>query len=247
LNFDQTYLLQTNLEKPSYEWIHLSDIESTKRYCELDSLDRISQRLQKRRNRGVTLIGSGNYHYVSYLLLSEIEKPFTLLLFDHHTDMMEAPSATLLSCGSWVLEAIDKLPMLQKVILIGVNHKLKKLIPPHMHPIVSVHANDISGGWYSWDRNILSDIPTQLVYISIDKDVLDRTEAETDWDQGNMKLNDLLQMLRSIAAHKEIVGVDICGEYPFSPMGLYRMESQQAIRKNEQANQLILDTVTQIM
>jgi hypothetical protein len=22
LNFDQTYLLQTNLEKPSYEWIH---------------------------------------------------------------------------------------------------------------------------------------------------------------------------------------------------------------------------------
>ena len=47
----------------------------------------IKRALNRRKNKGITFIGSGNYHYVSHLLLEEINKPFTLILFDHHTDM----------------------------------------------------------------------------------------------------------------------------------------------------------------
>lgn len=243
LNFDQTYEYQSFLKRPIYEWIDLTDIRSANRYCEIDSLSKIRQRVQKRKNRGIAFLGSGNYHYASLLFLSEIAEPFTLILFDHHIDMMEAPSNTIISCGSWVLQALDNLPMLHKVIIVGAGKEFENLIPPHMREKVSLFLKEYSGTLDSLSHLIVSHIPTSTVYISIDKDVLDRTEVVTDWDQGNMKIHELARLLRAILGHSNVSGVDICGEYPFSPVEMLRAESQQLIRKNELANRLILDTI----
>lgn len=243
LNFDQNYLFQKHLQRPIYEWIDLSDIRHTKRYCELDSLSKINQRLQKRKNRGIAFLGSGNYHYVTFLFLSEIEEPFTLILFDHHTDMMEAPSCTMISCGSWVLQAIERLPKLQKVMIVGAGKEFANQIPPHLREKVSLFLNVGSGTIDSLSRLIVSRVPTSTVYISIDKDVLDRTDAVTDWDQGNMKIHELLRLVGSVSARFKVSGVDICGEYPLFPLDIFRAESRQIIRKNERANRMILDTV----
>ncbi|CCQ93387.1 conserved hypothetical protein [[Clostridium] ultunense Esp] len=243
LNFDETYKFQRQFKRPIYEWIDLSDIRSTNRYCEMDSLSKIQQRVKKRKNRGITFLGSGNYHYVSLLFLSEIAEPFTLILFDHHTDMMEAPSYSIISCGSWVLQALDRLPMLHKVIIVGAEKELENQIPPHMREKVSIFLNESSGTIDSLSHRIVSHIPTKTVYISIDKDVLDRTEVVTDWDQGNMKIHELVRLVRSILSHYTVSGVDICGEYPLSPLEILQAESEQCIRKNELANRLILDTI----
>lgn len=49
------------------------------------------------------------------------------------------------------------------------------------------------------------------VYVSIDKDVLGPEFARTDWDQGDMRLAELLESLRTVAAGAEVLGVDVCG------------------------------------
>jgi arginase family enzyme len=246
LDFDQTYHPQTFLHEPTNEWIDLSDIQGTNRYCELDSLSIIRQRIQKRHNRSITFIGSGNYHYVTYLLISEIQIPFTLLLFDNHTDMIESPCSTLISCGSWVLNAVEQLPMLKKVIIIGANRTYSKWLSQPRYRNISIYQNDTDAWNVTRTYSILSEIPTGSVYLSIDKDVLDRTEAITNWDQGNMKLRDLVQMVQTIGNIKRICGVDICGEYPLSPVELFYPERHDAIRKNEHANRILFNTILKL-
>ena len=52
------------------------------------------------------------------------------------------------------------------------------------------------------------------VYISIDKDVLSRRYAVTNWDQGDMSLAVMEQVLADVIEAHEVIGVDICGDLP---------------------------------
>ena len=62
-------------------------------------------------------------------------------------------------------------------------------------------------------QNLLSRIQTKSVYITIDKDVLAREDAETNWDQGVMRLPFLLNLLRAIGNNHKIIGADVNGDY----------------------------------
>lgn len=62
-------------------------------------------------------------------------------------------------------------------------------------------------------QTIIDAIPTDAIWITIDKDVLPEREALTNWDQGQMPLATLLAMLRAIGACKRVLGADVCGEY----------------------------------
>lgn len=50
------------------------------------------------------------------------------------------------------------------------------------------------------------------VYISIDKDVLRKQDAITDWSNGNLTVMQLQAVLRIIYAHEKVIGIDITGE-----------------------------------
>lgn len=244
LNFDDVYRTQSFCQKTDCEWIDLSDVRNANRYCETQSLAVIKKRLLNRNHKGVTFIGSGNYHYVSYLLLSEIQSPFTLVLFDHHTDMMAAPSPELISCGSWVLNAMKRLPLLRKVVIIGAKENLAVALSDEYKKKVTLFTDQCT----RWDSEkmknaIFSVIPTGNVYISIDKDVLNKSEAVTNWDQGNMRLTQLMHILQYIMVSKKICGVDVCGEQAHSPADYFRREYIQAARTNEKANKSILETL----
>lgn len=56
-------------------------------------------------------------------------------------------------------------------------------------------------------------IATEAVYISLDKDVLCSGDAVTNWDQGQMKLADVLRLLREIGSSHRIIGADVTGDY----------------------------------
>ena len=49
------------------------------------------------------------------------------------------------------------------------------------------------------------------VFLSIDLDVLAPSEFRTNWDQGAMTFNDLLDTVGEIAANRRIIAIDICG------------------------------------
>lgn len=95
------------------------------------------------------------------------------------------------------------------------------------------------------------------VYISIDKDVLNKEEAISDWDQGELKLDDMLTIIKGIAKSANIIGVDVCGERAPEPVHglLKKIDSgrtfknkirkfEEANRINEQSNLKILHAIT---
>ncbi|MCH4566260.1 arginase family protein [Bacillus sp. ES1-5] len=240
LNFDDTYLLQNKLHSYSHEDIDFSHLEHANLYCETPSLKRIKRELYRRKQRGITFIGSGNYHYVSYLLLKEIDEPFSLILFDHHTDMnlKEENEHTLISCGSWVSFALQNNPKLKKVIIIGPS---SLTIHSNDYSCVEVFPIDISNDVSA--HTILSHIHTETIYVSIDKDVLDSKVTITNWDQGHMKLSTLLKCIHSLIGNKDVYGIDICGELPVYPSQLFLAKYTNAIKKNEKANLQILKSI----
>ena len=53
---------------------------------------------------------------------------FILVVFDHHSDMMQPMFDDILSCGSWILNSLENNKYLKKVILIGIDEKQVSLI-----------------------------------------------------------------------------------------------------------------------
>ncbi|WP_406678630.1 arginase family protein [Neomoorella carbonis] len=236
LNFDDTLTRQEELRRFPYELIDLRDIKGTRLYCGQEALAQVAARLGKGK-RGITFIGSGDFHYVSYLLAASIACPFTLILFDHHIDLQQAPQGVAISCGSWVARALE-LPTLQKAIIIGPRPvSLQGIAPHYLAKLVYLPCARLS-----MIRQALKKT-AGTVYISIDKDVLSPQEAITNWEQGSMTLGELLPALREITRQKNVAGADVCGEPYLHPLDYLRPAGQEAIRKNARANIMILQTL----
>lgn len=244
LNFDNTLHKQPWLRGYPIEWIDFSDLQGCFGYCSFDSLRKIENRLKMRKHKRITLIGNGNYHYVTYLLLSEIRQPFSLILFDHHTDLAQNSDIPLISCGSWVSTALKTLPLLDRVVIIGAeltNYSEDFNIPNNVTVISEQEISHFSTK--DIVREVCSVLPNQPIYISIDKDVLDRENAVTNWDQGSMTLSQLLNLIRQLKRTHPLAGVDVCGELPLSPADFLSNERTQLLKKNEIANKAIVDVL----
>lgn len=160
-----------------------SALEGTNCFCSADSADRIRRAVAELPLHAFHEIGTGDYHYQTLFWLERVLKPFSLVLFDHHPDdQAGAFGAELLSCGSWVADA-RKLPLLR------------------------------ADRWIrdAADFPTLDSLPELPVYISIDLDVLSKEFARTDWDQGDMTLDELTEAIRTLMDTHRIIGVDLCG------------------------------------
>ena len=84
----------------------------------------------------------------------------------------------------------------------------------------------------------LGQLPDDLpLYISIDKDVLSQADSITDWDQGDMTLSQMLEMLTELFENHEILGVDICGDSgEYADTGAFL---------NNQTNQTLFDFLSE--
>lgn len=243
LNFDQTLLEQKTLQKIPHHWLDLSDIPQTNGYCEQSAYDEIERRMKEQKIGPLVFIGNGNYHYVTAILLNQLKEPFSLVLFDHHSDMMDN-DVPLLSCGSWVNHVLNTNPFLRKVLIIGVNET----------DYSSFSANHTTNKVFMIREQKFSETPLsqiihetrmflngeKKIYISIDKDVLYKTESVTNWDQGSMSLVQLLFMLGQLASHFEICGMDVCGEYIGNWANLYDSIEMEHIKMNEIVNWSII-------
>lgn len=211
LNFNNTYENQDFYKNKKYEIIDLSDLKSVSRFCDEKSLNIIRERISKFYDVKIKFIDSGNYHYVSYLMLEKINEPFILVLFDHHTDMQSSFFKDLMSCGCWVKKTLDDNRYIQKVIIIGAKESLIKSIDKkYENKIISFNENFIEKK-YNWEEFAKQNINLPI-YISIDKDIITSKQAVTDWDQGNLTLKKLKNIYMGICKEHEIIGIDICGD-----------------------------------
>ncbi|MDD5173653.1 MAG: hypothetical protein WC482_02980 [Candidatus Omnitrophota bacterium] len=71
--------------------------------------------------------------------------------------------------------------------------------------------------------HILRRLPTEKVYVTIDKDCLRSPYSLTNWPEGHLELEELLLMLKFIKENTRLIGVDITGDYsPVKTMGFIR-------------------------
>ena len=183
--------------------INMTDISGTNCYCDDEAQKQIRKRLlEAALHPPIRLLDSGNYHYLSYIFMEMIEEPFSLILIDNHPDTQAPGFGDILSCGGWVRYGIEKLGLLKEVYLVGMSEAHKKEALPMEDGVRFIDAKDIM-------KEKLTKYP---VYLSIDKDVLSVEYAATDWDQGDMTMDELSDLVSAIASSYTLLGVDICGE-----------------------------------
>ena len=118
LNFDNSVIKQKNLlSEFKAEIIDLREFGPKIRFWMNDKDRRdIKKRIHGSRTDAVTFSGSGDFHHITDILISEFNEPVSVIAFDFHPDW--SVFSPWLSCGSWVTRTLKNKNVL-KCILIG--------------------------------------------------------------------------------------------------------------------------------
>ena len=207
--------------------IDCRDISGTNGYCDDTAKEQIRERIADLSGSGIHFLDSGNYHYLSLLWLEKIREPFSLVLFDHHPDMQLPSFGEITSCGGWVKEALERNPFLEQVYLAGVDGELlEEVLEQDRIGPGKVHVGV---------EELLCAGEPRSIYISLDKDALGRDDARCDWDQGDLTLDEVLEMIRALDKKHRLLGMDVCGENPGSA-------DPEDVGINDRTNRKILET-----
>lgn len=211
IDFSHTYPEEIEKQVTTLKRIDLSDISGTNMYCSEDAKEEIRKRLRPYGPCGIHFLDNGNYHYMTKFFAEKIREPYALVLFDHHSDMQQPMIHDLTSCGSWAGELLQNDSHLMQLILIGPDPSgIRTTAPELREKTVCISMQEIQEHSAEEElRKINMDLPA---YISIDKDVLDRYGARTNWNQGNMSVSTMKKLISEVFMHQTVIGVDICGE-----------------------------------
>ncbi|HEX7112672.1 MAG TPA: hypothetical protein VF216_09525 [Mizugakiibacter sp.] len=182
---------------------------------------------------GTALLGSGDFHHVSLLLVERCatRAPLEVVVFDNHPDNMRFPFGV--HCGSWVRQ-VTRLPHVAHVHVVGITSADVGPAQSWQNRLLPLYAGRLTywciGADTRWATrlglgravrrfadaaSLLQALTDRLhgdgpLYVSIDKDVFDPAVVRTNWDQGVLREAELLATLRALAGR--IVGSDVTGE-----------------------------------
>ena len=240
MNFSGVYEKEDFYKDMQHLWIDCRDILGTNCYCDEEAEKRIGERIRdKQLKEGIHFLDSGNYHYLSKIWLDQVEEDMELLVFDHHTDMQLPMFGDILSCGGWIKTVLEHNPRVTRVWLAGPPAQAVREIAGESWAASGQRSGPLPGPlpvplpgpasgmaevrvvWISeddmtdlgfWKKQMgSSSLP---LYISVDKDVLSRDHARTNWNQGSTKRSVLLDCISAAASCRRIIGMDVCGEDP---------------------------------
>jgi len=235
LNFDDSVADQKEfLDRIVATTVDLTDIgPSVRLWADRAQGAAIRARLDPALKSWITFLGSGDYHYVSSLLLEQFDEPLTLIVFDHHPDWDTLPPRY--GCGGWINRVLER-ESVHQVVLVGnasgdlafpslVTGNLRSVranrvlmlpyeIPPRqVWPFTGIPWHELKDDPSSVFSDVIDRLPCGRVYVSIDKDCLTAPYALTNWEEGRLTLDVLLSLLRTLRQKCEIIGLDITGEY----------------------------------
>lgn len=232
LDFDRSVL-----PMPDASVVALNDWQEDVRFgCSKRKLQQLEHRLATvfHTQPLFTFMGSGDFHHVSYLLIkrwSRLNVPIQVVVFDNHPDNMRYPFG--IHCGSWVRH-VSRLPFVACVHVVGITSsdvEASHVLENYLLPLCSGKVRywcvqrKLNLLRYLGARGCRSFTSVKVligalldelaatsepVYLSIDKDVLAPEVVQTNWDQGVMTLQELMQMVRALKT-RTIAG-DVVGE-----------------------------------
>lgn len=248
LHFTNVYDAQNFETFKNTAHIDCQNLQGVDCFCSEEAATHLKEKIAAFSPHGIHFLDSGNYHYMTKLWTDKIAEPFSLLLFDRHTDLQSSSLFDLLSCGSWVKYMLEENSFLQQILIIGPEKNALerdvKDLPASMQERISFisldplpdNASDLLLSWV----NQQGDTP---YYLSIDKDLLSLQDAVTNWDQGNISLHTLLSLLTCLKKGT-CIGVDICGE---CQPDLDFIELSKVSSVNQKANSSLYDICRHIL
>ncbi|RHQ98883.1 arginase family protein [Peptoclostridium sp. AF21-18] len=246
VNFSNTYSKEIAESLGDTDWIDCSDISGTNMYCTDDAANEIKRRLEGYSPNGVHFIDSGNYHYMTEFFVEKLEGKFSLVLFDYHNDMQVPMIHSFTSCGDWAREVLENNDNLEQLILIGPSQKniddIDGISKEKFDKLVCISLRDLEEKVAEEKLELIkNDVP---LYVSIDKDVLSKHYAKTNWSQGKMSVELLKKILKRFLVNHDIIGADICGERnPYEPMP--KFFEDRGI--NKKTNKSLYDFLTRVI
>lgn len=235
LNFDDSVIRQSEfLEQFATATVDLTHIGPAARlWADRAQIDSIRGSLDPARRNWPTFLGSGDYHFVSSLLLEQFEEPLALIVFDHHPDWDRLPPRY--GCGAWINRVLEQRAVHQ-IVLVGngskdltfpsivtgnwrsVRAKRVVMLPfeapvRQIWPFGGIPWHELRADPHAVFSAMVDRLPSRRVYVSIDKDCLNGSYALTNWEEGRLTLDLLVSLLRTLKQKCEIVGLDITGEY----------------------------------
>ena len=220
LDFTHIYDDEHIRKSDKFHWLDLGTLTGCDMYCSHASEMQLGKMIDEYGINGIHFIDSGNYHYITKIMTDRIKEPFVLVLFDHHTDMQKPMIDNMVSCGDWAGSVLDNNRFLKQAVLIGPqNDDIEHIDVKCPEKLITFSAEELRKINSDEDINnivigkniqkICTDVP---VYISIDKDILDKRYVDTNWSQGHMSVRLLETLLKDFIVDKDIIGIDICGE-----------------------------------
>ena len=150
---------------------------------------------------------------MSKLLLGLEKEDLFLAVFDHHTDMQPPALLPVLSCGSWIRDAAGAYQNIKGICVIGPPEASVRETEAMEHVwFVTQEELDDGSGAAKIKEIFASHAGTFPVYLSVDKDILSKEELDTNWDQGNVRVDELLSLAKDCLAGRKVLAVDLCGE-----------------------------------
>lgn len=210
MNFSGIYKYEQFYKDENVMWLDFSNLQGKNCYCDGMTEKTIKDRIKNISPQGLHFIDSGNYHYATKFWIDKIKEKFNLVVFDYHSDMQKPIFNNILSCGSWIAQSLENNQYIENIILLGISKEQKRALDEKYNDkLVCIDSEQIKKREFSQPQNLNNPYP---IYISIDKDVLSRTIIETNWNQGDMKLTELKNILHGIIPKRKIIGIDLCGE-----------------------------------
>lgn len=215
LNFDDSVVYQKKFVKQYEPFI--TDLRHLNRSARLWAMDNIASEigasLKPSQYNALTFIGSSDYHHVSSILLKQFLQPITVIVFDHRPDWNVLWPKV--ACNSWVSRQVEKVNIIN-IFEFGVGKAAMRAPWKIAGNLRSVKGGRLKlYGHYPMPLipKIIPNIYTEDVYISFDKSCLKKQESLTNWEEGRMRLDMVLDIIKAIAKNKNIVGMDVTGEY----------------------------------
>ena len=161
----------------------------------------------------LTFLGSRDFHHLTALQLKRYIHPITLVVFDDYIDW-EFTYPRIAARG-WLNAVLGQVNVVQ-VIICGI------------------YSQSVLGPWLSASKNRLLKkgrvkvfdvghmpkenewpglIPSDDVYISLDKSCLKADEHVGNGIGGQCALEDVLKAISTLREKKNILGVDVCGDF----------------------------------
>lgn len=177
------------------------------------------------------LYGSGDFHHLTAIWLRRITETCMVVSFDNHPDWAVTPPTWC--CGGWVNRALDLAPV-QRVSVWGCgnsecwwpqqifgNRRAERKGRLEVHPWADERSAKDQGrrgaivrdNWRTRFEQFVEGIRGTPVYVTIDLDCLENSEAVTNWESGRFHAADLVWALSILRAACPIIAGDICGAF----------------------------------